>query len=297
MTWRTALAAVVALALLPAPALAGTVAVEAGVLTYRATTGDDNNFEISYSGGNAPTYFIENGGSVTAGAGCTQSGGSAQCEPAGITSAVAFLDEQDNIARASDLPIPLVVHGGPGSDLFQGQGTFFGDEGDDDLEGDSGPNVLTGGPGHDRITAGRNDTVDCQGDADDVIEPRARPKLINCPGPPTVEVTTNRVSVRQFLASKLRIAIRCSVVCAYRASLKVIAPFKRRIGAQPLSLDRAGWLGVAPVWKLRAGVDPFSSTGRSLAFLRRFKLALVVDAWTGQHVGPTTRTVVIRVGR
>jgi hypothetical protein len=242
-------------------------------------------------------YFIENGGSVTGGAGCTGSGGSAECEPTGITSAVAFLDEQDNIASASDLPIPLVVHGGPGDDLFRGQGTFFGDEGDDDLKGDSGPNVLTGGPGHDRITAGRNDTVDCQGDADDVIEPKARPKLVNCPGPPAVEVTTNRVSVGQFLAGKLRIVIRCSVVCAYRASLKVTAPFKRRIGAQPLSLDRAGWLGVAPVWKLRAGVDPYSSTGRSLALLRRFKLALVVDAWTGQHVGPTTRTVAIRVRR
>lgn len=296
MTWRAALLAVAVLALYVPPALAGTAAVESGVLTYRATPGEDN-FELTYLDGTEPLYLITNGGSITPGPGCTGSGGSVQCDPAGITSAVAFLEAQDDIARASDLPIPLVVHGGPGDDLFQGQGTFFGDEGDDDLQGDSGPNVMTGGPGHDRIHADRNDTVDCQGDADDVIEPKARPKLVDCPGAPAVDVTTNRVSTRQFLDGKLKITIRCSIVCAYRASLKVIAPIKRKIGARPLSLDRAGWLGVAPVWKLRAGIDPFSSTARSLALRPSFKLALVVDVWTGQHVGPTTKTVVIKVRR
>jgi hypothetical protein len=297
MTWRTALLAVVTLALHASPALAGTAAVENGTLTYRAAPGDDDSFDISYFNDAAPAYRVENGGSVTAGPGCSQSGSAAECDPVGITSAVAYLDAQDNIAHADGLPVPVAIHGGPGDDLIRGQGTFFGDEGDDELEGDNGPNVLSGGPGHDRVEAQREDTVDCQGDADDVIKPSARPKLVNCPDPPAVEVTTNRVSVRQFLAGKLRITIRCSVVCAYRASLKVTTPIKRKIGVNSLSLDRAGFLGVAPVWKLRAGIDPFSGTARSLALRRSFKLALVVDAYTGQHAGPSTRTISIKVGR
>ena len=298
MTWRAALLAVSVSLLLAPPALAGTASVENGVVTFRAAPGEANDVDISYGDG---SYGIsDRKAKVTAGPGCVADT-AVQCSATGVTAVFVDLGDGDDRGAVGIVPVPSVMHGGPGNDDLQGEGTFFGDEGDDYVEGDNNANVLSGGPGHDWLEAQREDTVDCQGDADEVVKPSEKPKLLNCPGPPSVTVSFNHVSVKQLLAGKMKITIRCASLCASRMFLKITPPLQPyfhhggdNLLVVPVSLDDAGFLKLAKTFKGFAFING-PSTKKALGRLHRFKLKLVVDAYTGQNV-LTERTISVQVG-
>src|SRR3954451_9934287 len=304
MSWRGALLAVSALAPQAPAAFAGTASVEGGTLSFRAAPGEVNDFELGFFDDDQAYRLSDRSGPVAAGPGCTQESSGALCPVAGVTAVAIDLGDGDDTGSAAGGPAPITMHGGPGNDVLSGLGTLAGDEGDDYLVAGAGhhEDVFTGGPGHDHIDAYTSDTVDCQGDADDVIKPSHNPKLVNCPGPPSLSVSVSHVSVKQFLASKLKITIRCAPICAYLFHLKATPALKRyvhhgggNLDFRRISIDDDAFLKVAPVWKTTALFDPATGTGTALGRLHRFKLKLTVQAFTGQNVG-TTKTIPVQIG-
>jgi len=300
MTWRATLLAVAVLALQAPIAFAGSVSINAGTLTVTAAPGETNRTNVAFAD-DRNEYIVSDSVPLSAGAGCTQSGRGVTCPGSGIAAVLIDLGDGDDQGDAAGGPAPITMHGGPGNDELDGIGTFFGDEGEDYLVGGDQPDVFSGGPGLDRIEAEREDTIDCQGGGDDVVKPSAKPKLVNCPGAPALSVSTNHVTVKQLLAGKLRLTIRCSTPCAYRFFLKVTAPLKRflhhsgdNLEARPISLDDGGFLDLAASRTTTAFVNG-SSTQRALRRLHRFKLKLVVEAYSGQNV-MTSRTIGVQVG-
>jgi hypothetical protein len=304
MPWRAALLAASALAFLAPAAFAGTASVDGGTLSFRAAPGEVNSFDARFFEDDQAYRLGDRNAPVTAGAGCTQeSSTDALCPAVGITALSIDLGDGDDMGEAAGGPAPITMHGGPGNDVLSGLGTLAGDEGDDYLVAGAGhhEDVFIGGPGHDQIEAYNSDTIDCQGDFDDVIKFSHRPKVVNCPGPPSVAVTVSHVSVKKFLAGKMKIAITCSPACAYRFFLKITPPLRRymhhagdNIEARPIALDDSGFLKLATTVKTNAFVSG-SSTAHALSHLHRFKLRLVVEAYSGQNVG-TTKTIPVQIG-
>jgi hypothetical protein len=300
MTWRAAAIAVAALALQAPPALAGTVSVSGGVLTFDASPGETNNVTVFYSQDDN-AFQAGDTNPITTGAGCATGDRGVSCPATGVTAVAVNLGDGDDRGDAEGLPVPVVVHGGPGNDELDGEGTLFGDEGDDYLVGSQHAETFTGGPGLDAIEADRIDTIDCQGGADDVVKPSAKPKLVNCPGAPSVAVTVSHVSVKQFLAGKLKLTIHCSVACAYRFFIKATPRLKRlihhggdNIEARPISLDDGGFLKLAGTWRTNAYVNGLS-TAKALGRMHRFTVNLIVQAYTGQNAA-TTKTLTVQIG-
>src|SRR3954452_5309372 len=303
MSWRAALLAVSALALQAPAAFAGTASVEGGTLSFRAAPGEVNDFALGFFDDDQAYRLSDRTGPVTAGPGCTQESSGALCPGAGVTAVAIDLGDGDDMGSAAGGPPPITMHGGPGNDVLSGLGTLAGDEGDDYLVAGAGhhEDVFIGGPGHDQIEAYNSDTIDCQGDFDDVIKFSHRPKLVNCPGPPALAVSVSHVSVKKFLAGKMKIAIACSPACAHRFFLKITPPLRRymhhagdNIEARPIALDDSGFLKLATTVKTNAFVSG-SSTAHALSHLHRFKLQLVVEAYSGQNVG-TTKTIPVQIG-
>jgi hypothetical protein len=300
MILRALVLAVAALAIQAPAALAGSASVVAGTLTYTAAAGEANQLDVSYRDSDG-VYFVTDAAGVSAGPGCTQeSGTAASCAGSSVTGVAIDLGDGADKGSAGPFKVPMVMHGGPGNDDLSGGGTFFGDAGDDYLIGGDKADVFTGGPGLDSIEAQREDTIDCQGGEDDVVKPFAKPALENCPAAPSLAVSTNHVSVKQLLAGKLKITIRCSIRCAYRFML--IAPPKlhlhhsgSNLEARPISLDLGGFLKLGPTTQLTSAFVNGPSTRKSLARLHRFKLSLVVQAYSGQN-RESTRTIPVQIG-
>ncbi len=63
----------------------------------------------------------------------------------------------DSVVVASNVPAPVTLRGGPGSDLLvggAGNDRLIGGPGDDKLVGRGGDDTLNGGPGRDRLIGG-----------------------------------------------------------------------------------------------------------------------------------------------
>jgi Ca2+-binding RTX toxin-like protein len=301
MGWRALLLAVVMVAVQAPAAFAGTASVVGGTLTYAAAPGEVNQFVISYRDSDG-SYTIGDVAAV-AGSGCSNEDyGGIVCPGAAVTAVAIDLGDGADTGSAGPVPVPLVMHGGPGDDQLDGVGTLIGDDGNDYLLGREGHATLTGGPGLDQIEAQRDDTIDCQGGEDDVVKPFAKPELENCPAAPGLKVTTNHVSVKQFLAGKLRITIHCSIRCAYRFFLIAPPALKRyvhhgggNIEARPITLDDAGFLKLGPTTQKTTAFVNGASTAHALSRLHRFRVNLKVQAYTGQNLA-TTQTISVQVG-
>lgn len=66
----------------------------------------------------------------------------------------------DTVVFGSDIPVPVTVRGGPGSDRLSGGGVadkVIGGPGDDRLIGRRGDDWIEGGPGLDRLMGGQGD--------------------------------------------------------------------------------------------------------------------------------------------
>lgn len=303
MTTRAFALAVTALALIAPPALAGSVSVTGGALTYAAAPGEANDVQVLFAS-DRNSYIVTDSAGLAVGPGCTEgsSPGVAECAGDGVSSVSIDLGDGNDTGSTDPFPAPMVMHGGPGDDMLIGHGTFFGDEGDDYLVGGSRPDTFTGGPGHDRIEAEREDTIDCQGDADDIVKPFAKPILVNCPDPPSLRVTAKHVSVKKFLAGKLTFTAHCSSPCAI--AFKLIAPPKLRayvhhgggnIEAHPIALDDAAFLALGPTTQSFHTFVDGPATAKALSRLHKFKLDLRVDAHSGQN-RVTTRTISVPIG-
>src|SRR3954463_6974334 len=153
MTWRAAVAAVVALAVLPAYASAGPVSASGGTVTFAAAPGETNSVSVDRLDG--ALTVNDTGAPPTAGAGCKQFGtNAAQCPDSGITSLVIDLGDGDDLAglQIDATGLDVTIHGGPGNDQLSGPGHVFGDDGRDSLNADETVgSVLDGGPGKDRL--------------------------------------------------------------------------------------------------------------------------------------------------
>ena len=263
MTSRALALALVALWLLPPAAQAGTASIDGTTARFAAAPGEANQLAIEYSPALDAYTFRDTGTPVSAGPGCTVSGGEARCPAVGLTAVdVELGDRNDAGSSARPYPLPLVVHGGPGNDDLDGVGSLFGDagadqlnaavsggfvldggpgpddiygsggndtliggDGDDHLTDSGGTDLLVGGLGLDRIeTTDSLDTVDCQGRDDDALKPGMKVTLKDCPGTPALSVAAKHVSVKQFLAKGLPITITCDHACAAGYELRPTKP-------------------------------------------------------------------------
>jgi hypothetical protein len=252
MTWRAAIAAVVALAVLPAYASAGMVSASGGTVTFAAAAGEANSVSVDRLDG--ALTVNDSGAPPRAGAGCKQFGANAaQCPDSGITSLVIELGDGDDLAglQIDAAGLDVSIHGGPGNDQLSGPGHVFGDdgrdalnadetvgsvldggpgndqlhgrtmadqllggEGDDELAGGDG-DLLVGGPGYDELEMFTdNVTVDCEGRDDDVVQAGRVPKLRNCLPAPAIKIRVRPVSIKRFVRTGLPVDVRCDHDCA-----------------------------------------------------------------------------------
>jgi hypothetical protein len=262
MTSKALALALAALWLLPAAAQAGTASIDGTTARFIAAPGEANQLVIDYSPELGAYTFRDTGAPVSAGPGCTVSGGEARCPAAGLTAVDVELGDRDDAGSSTPpFPLPLVVHGGPGKDDLDGVGSLFGDAGadqlnaaesggfvldggpgPDDLYGRGGNDTLIGGDGDDHLTDGggtdllvgglgldrietndSHDTVDCQGRDDEAIKPGMKVTLKDCPGTPALTVAAKHVSVKRFLAKGLPVTIGCDA-CAAGYELRPTKP-------------------------------------------------------------------------
>ena len=154
---KRVLLALLALALVaPAQARGGTVSVEAGVLHFRAASGDVD--WISLNDDITGALGLIGMSPVTAGPGCTnRSSNWAICAADGVERVVLELGDKDDQATTSWYAFsrPVRIDGGPGDDYLRadgGQSELYGGEGDDTFDsfGGEGAGVWSGGPGWDK---------------------------------------------------------------------------------------------------------------------------------------------------
>jgi Ca2+-binding RTX toxin-like protein len=146
---RITLLVAVLLGVAAAPAYAGTVSVQGGVLSYSESDANARNVvTIAMSTDGSRITVSDSGRSgghaltLTTDGSCTVSRATGSCPAAGVVSiAVATGDQDDTIAQNTSLPSRL--DGGNGNDKITGG------PGDDVLIGNAGADVLAGGGGRD----------------------------------------------------------------------------------------------------------------------------------------------------
>jgi hypothetical protein len=146
MTRRMLLLCLAAWAAFTATAHAGDLSAVPGTITYRAAPGEANFFTVNWGRSNTLPLITDHA-DIRIGAGCQDFGGGVgvECPLAGTDPAI-------------------VVHLGDGNDFAQSINdravghtvTFFGEDGDDDLQSDGSADVLDGGPGNDTLAPDDN---------------------------------------------------------------------------------------------------------------------------------------------
>jgi hypothetical protein len=300
---RGVLAAVACLLLVPAIGRAGSVSVTGGVLTYTAAPGEVNDFTIGQS---SDSFSVGDRAGVTVGPGCSSDDfGNVQCPAAGVGSISVDLGDGDDKGDDGSVTIPIAMHGGPGNDELGSVGMLYGDEGNDYMYSrDDGVATFVGGPGVDSIDAKHSDTIDCQGQLFELVRTFVPPpQVTNCPGPVTLSVSVKHASVKQLIARKMRVTATCSQLCAVRYRLVAPPPLLRYVhhdGSPVIDYTttpglEGGYTKLGPQNQtFNVGVNGLS-TAKSLGRLKRFKVNLVVTAYTGQLVA-TVRTIPVQVG-
>ncbi|WP_143673145.1 MULTISPECIES: calcium-binding protein [Streptomyces] len=181
-----------ALALSAGQAHAATgVTANSAFITINAAADKANQIIINPSGSNITV--IDNGDTVTAGAGCTQlSANSVSCPAGTRTILLSAGDRNDTVILRASLRATL--NGDAGGDTLQtidstqravlvggdGNDTLIGGAGDDEIVGGAGRDIMDGNAGNDRLGAidgvGGNDSSNgdtgtdiCPGDAGDQV--------------------------------------------------------------------------------------------------------------------------------
>lgn len=147
MTCRILLLCLAVVTAVAPAAHAGELSASGTTITYRAAPGEANFLTVNWgrTAGSVP-WFTDHA-DIRIGTGCEDFGGgvAVTCNAAG--------------------PNPtVVVYLGDGNDFAQSMGdaavghsvTFYGEDGDDDLDSDGGADVLDGGPGNDELTPDDN---------------------------------------------------------------------------------------------------------------------------------------------
>ena len=153
---RLVLLALVAAAVLPGTAVAGTVSYDAGAFSFTAAPGEANYLTLKTAndcdGLPAPCLSFTDSPSypVAAPPACVADAFLGIRCPL-PTSVVLTLG--DGIDWVLDWDGPSVIHGGAGGDVLRGNG------GDDVLDGGDGIDVLIGGPGNDQVDGGAGNDV------------------------------------------------------------------------------------------------------------------------------------------
>ncbi|HEX6659580.1 MAG TPA: hypothetical protein VF065_15925 [Ilumatobacter sp.] len=152
------------------------------------------------------------------------------CPRAGVTSLNLDLGEREDNATI-DVPLPVVLIGGPGSDVLRSSGSadqIRGDDGNDDLASGAGNDVLDGGVGYDVLSGGDGD--DLLRDADGL------PDRIECgPGADSVEADTTDV-----VAADCESVTRTAVTAPPDIAADDTAPPVIRVGGPTLQRVRRG---------------------------------------------------------
>jgi Ca2+-binding RTX toxin-like protein len=149
------------------PAAASTAGLSGSQLQFNAVGGETNNVALSQSG--ASFVISDPGAPITPLAGCAAAGANqVSCPSAGVQGISLFLGDQNDQLHVADGVIVqgfngVDAFGGPGNDLLApGNGSggteFFGDAGDDVLQGSADGERLEGGT--------ENDTVNGNGGGD-----------------------------------------------------------------------------------------------------------------------------------
>jgi RTX calcium-binding nonapeptide repeat (4 copies) len=252
---RALVLAVAALALLAAPAFAGSASVSGSTITFNAGMGEKNQLTISYDAGFSEYRFTDTGAKPTGGSGCGALENEIECGAAGITAIVVYLRDGDDVFTQSTIPLAPAVQGGDGNDSLSGPGildggaggdtlvaddggsTLFGGDGNDRLLGGAADDTMDGGPGDDILIGGEGansmlgglglDRVDAGGDATDKIDCEGRDdtiirgadptdQLVGCAGKPRVTVSAPRERAARFLSRGLGFSVACSEPCSVR---------------------------------------------------------------------------------
>ena len=182
---------------LPAAALAGTVTLSGGTITYQAedATNAAENVDLAVDGGGT-AFVVSNNASISTSNCTATSAASVDCGPFGGLFLVNFLEFDDAMsAEVQTGPAAVEAHGGAGDDRLSGTPNadrLFGDAGGDNLGGgggndtlDGGPgenfhddgagdDTITGGPGNDTLIPGPGRDTFTGGDGDDIVDYRGR---------------------------------------------------------------------------------------------------------------------------
>jgi hypothetical protein len=200
----TAALATAALLALPAPALAESALVQAGVFTAEADAGQVDTLTISDgTGANAGKIIVEETTSPSAlpGTGCTVIGfPTIACT--GATSADVKTLDMDDVVTVTAAALPSRIDSGAGNDIVNGSPSaddILGGGGNDELHGGAGADKINGGGNEDRIFArdGAVDDIDC-GHGTDEAEVDANDTVKGCetvsaPLVPPIEPVTQPV--------------------------------------------------------------------------------------------------------
>ena len=137
------LLSLVAWAAFAATADAGEVTATPGSITYRAAPGEANFFTVNWGREPGSLPFLTDHAPIGIGTGCEDFGGgvAVTCSAAGPDPAiVVYLGDGNDFAQSiNDRAVGHSV-------------TFYGEDGDDDLDSDGSADVLDGGPGNDLLT-------------------------------------------------------------------------------------------------------------------------------------------------
>jgi Ca2+-binding RTX toxin-like protein len=148
-------------AALPGVSQAATITTDgAGTYTYVGAPGEVNHMSIQAMEDGGILFYANEGVNVTsAPTGCADAYDAGDWSEVVCANPKAILvqagDGDENITLSSDLPVPITVDGGPGSDWIRGadsNDTFFGGAGNDHLEGYKGNDTLDGGDGDDELS-------------------------------------------------------------------------------------------------------------------------------------------------
>jgi hypothetical protein len=173
-------AAALAAVALPGVSHAATITTDgAGTYTYVGAPGEVNSMSIQAPEAGGILFYANEGINVTAApAGCTDAYSDGDwakvicANPKAVVVQAGGADE--NITLSSDLPVPVTVDGGAGSDWVRGDAgndTFFGGPGNDRLEGSKGNDTLDGGEGDDELSGSAGADHLTGGPGNDTLHP------------------------------------------------------------------------------------------------------------------------------